>query len=416
MSLFGRHKVNEVFTPRRTDVNREVYVDRPDLEKELRRAIEGSQHPVVYGESGSGKSWLYKKVLGEMGAHVVTANSFTAQRLGSLTREIRIACGLGEQLTLSGMTESMNAEANAVVAKGGLASSRTYSVGEQDPLVGAFERLRSAAGSRAAILVIDNLEIIVGSEPLMSELSSIVTLLDDQRFNKYRVKLLLVGVPSVLREYFLKTSATHSVANRLTEVSEVSRLSPEQVNQLVSKGFRGLLKVDISDVDLDMWVYHINHVTLGYAQSVQEYSEQLGYLVEDAGWQGSLEQLREADARWLKQGLAVVSGHVAARMNERETKAGRRNQVLYALGRVGSSAFATGAVEKIVRQEFPESTEGISLAIAPILTDLSGGDHPLLKQSAAANEYEFRDARTLMALRVLLEKEATREKVRRVEP
>jgi RHS repeat-associated protein len=43
MLMFGRHRVNEVYTPRRTEVNRDVYVERPALEKELRRAIEGSQ-------------------------------------------------------------------------------------------------------------------------------------------------------------------------------------------------------------------------------------------------------------------------------------------------------------------------------------------------------------------------------------
>src|SRR5690606_983097 len=120
------------------------------------------------------------------------------------------------------------------------------------------------------------------------------------------------------------------------------------------------------------------------------------------------------DAKWLRQGLTYASGHVAVRMNERETKAGRRNQVLYALGRVTTPTFSTATVERIVRQEFPESTENTQLAIAPILTELSGGNNPIIKQSATANEYEFRDARFWMALRVLLEKEATREKVRRI--
>lgn len=413
--MFGRHKVNEVFTPRRTEVNREIYVERPALEKELRRAIEGSQHPVVYGESGSGKSWLYKKVLSELGAHVVAANSASAQRLGSLTREISVASGLSEQLVLKGLTETIQAEVNAVVAKGGGTAARSYDVAEGDPLYKAFARIRERAGSSLAVLVIDNLEIILSSQALMEELSSIITLLDDQRFAAHRVKLLLVGVPSVLRDYFLKVQASQSVANRLIEVSEVSRLGSDQVRELVTKGFRNLLKVDVTDEDLQAWIDHVNHVTLGYAQPVQEYCEQLGYIVEDAGWKGTAEQLREADARWLKQGLSYVSGHVAVRMNERETKAGRRNQVLFALGRVGSATFSTAAVERIVRQEFPESTDNIALAIGPILTELSNGEHPIIKPAAAANEYEFRDARYSMALRVLLQKEVTREKVRRLD-
>ena len=84
-----RHAVTDVFTPRRTDVNREIYVDRPDHEKELSRALKGSLHTIVYGESGSGKSWLYKKVLEDLQAEIATANCANALRFQSLTDEIR---------------------------------------------------------------------------------------------------------------------------------------------------------------------------------------------------------------------------------------------------------------------------------------------------------------------------------------
>jgi hypothetical protein len=59
LNLFGersRPKINEVFTPRRTEVNREIYVDRLGLEKSLIRALDGSLHAIIFGESGSGKS------------------------------------------------------------------------------------------------------------------------------------------------------------------------------------------------------------------------------------------------------------------------------------------------------------------------------------------------------------------------
>src|SRR5260370_36867684 len=84
-----RHAVNEVFTPRRTDVNREIYVDRVDLEKELGRTLTGSLHTIIFGESGSGKSWLYKKVLADMVAATAIANCAKALRFNSLPDEIR---------------------------------------------------------------------------------------------------------------------------------------------------------------------------------------------------------------------------------------------------------------------------------------------------------------------------------------
>ena len=126
LNLFGersRPKINEVFTPRRTEVNREIYVDRLDLEKSLIRALNGSLHAIIFGESGSGKSWLYKKVLSDISAKVATANCANASRLGSLTEEIKQVVAGEEPRKLSEQTEEMNAAVKAVVAEGGLRSS-----------------------------------------------------------------------------------------------------------------------------------------------------------------------------------------------------------------------------------------------------------------------------------------------------
>lgn len=412
--MFGRrHKVNEVFTPRRTDVNREIYVERPELEKELRRSLEGSLHTIIFGESGSGKSWLYKKVLSDLKAEIATANCANALRFGSLTAEIAQVVGLEEPRRLTEISEEMSAGVKAVVAEGGLSSTRKYEYYEGDPLLGCFRALRDKAGAGSAILVIDNLEMIFGSPDLMKELASIITLLDDERYAKYKVDLLIVGVPSGVKEYFSQTQA--SVANRVSEVTEVSSLAEEQVARLVQKGFVDLLKVDIDDDTLSSWQRHIFNVTMGFAQHVQEYCEQLGYVVEDAGWKGDTAHLNIADAQWLKKGLSQASGTIAYLMNERDTKIGRRNQVLYVLGRINKRVFHANEVETSLREEFPNTTADITLAVGQMLSELAGGDAPIIKKSAKGPTYEFRDARFAMALRVLLQKDAVKEKVTKLD-
>ena len=308
LSMFSsRHAVNEVFTPRRTDVNRDIYVDRPELEKELYRALGGSLHTIIFGESGSGKSWLYKKILADMKARTATANCANALRFGSLTDEIHHVVISEKPKRLSGVEEGMDASVKAVFAEGGLKSTRKYEVAEPDPLLDCFRGLREKAGDRVAVLIIDNLELVFGSEPLMQELASIITLLDDTRYSEYNVKLLIVGVPSGVKEYLSKMHA--SVANRIAEISEVSSLSKEEVGKLVEKGFVDLLKVDIAAEVLRLWQEHIFLVTMGFAQHVQEYCEQLGYIVEDSGWKASLEHLKLADAAWLKKGLSQARNY-----------------------------------------------------------------------------------------------------------
>lgn len=412
--MFGRRlAVNEVFTPRRTDVNREVYVERPDLEKELRRALGGSLHTIIFGESGCGKSWLYKKVIADLGAYSLSANCANALRFGSLTAEIKQVVQLEAPKRLSGMSEEKSAGVSAVFAEGGLTSTRNYEFAELDPLLECFRFMRDAAGQRLTVLVIDNLEMIFRSEALMSELASIITLLDDKRYAQYAVKLLIVGVPSGVKEYFLATNA--SVANRVAEMSEVSSLSEQQVAAFVKKGFVDLLKVHLDDETLTVWQRHVARVTMGFAQHVQEYCEQLGYVVEDAGWLGADPHLLQADGQWLKRGLSEASVRIASWMNERETKIGRRNQVLYVLGKIEKRVFSISEVEAMLRAEFPKSTADTTLAVGQMLGELANGGKPIIKRSAKGSSYEFKDARFAMALRVLLQKDPTRETITKVE-
>jgi hypothetical protein len=408
-----RHAVNEVFTPRRTDVNREIYVDRPELEKELRRTLDGSLHTIIFGESGSGKSWLYKKVLADMEAQTATANCANALRFHSLTDEIRQVVTSESPKRLSEVAEEMGASVKVVFAEGGLKSTRKYEVGESDPLLDCFRILREKAGSNIAVLIIDNLEMIFSSGQLMEELASIITLLDDSRYAEYKVKLLIVGVPSGVKDYLSKTH--QSVANRISEMSEVSSLSQEEVARLVEKGFVALLKVKIDQPTLQSWQEHIFQVTMGFAQHVQEYCEQLGYILEDANWTASSEHLRLADAAWLKKGLSQASGTIALLMNERVTKVGRRNQVLYVLGRINKHIFHVNEVETLLREAFPASTAETTLAVGQILSELTGGDNPIIKRSSKGPTYEFKDARFAMALRVLLQKDTVKEKVTKLD-
>lgn len=59
--FFSKLKPEEVFTPRSPEVNSEMYIARPDLEKALKNALRSSLHVIIHGESGTGKSWLYKQ-------------------------------------------------------------------------------------------------------------------------------------------------------------------------------------------------------------------------------------------------------------------------------------------------------------------------------------------------------------------
>lgn len=110
-----RQEISSVFTPRNESVNLEMYVERPELEKELLRSIKGSMNTFISGESGNGKSWLYKKVLESKKINYVIANCANASRLGSLTDAIFkavVPAGVASKTTYS---ENKKAGVSAVV-------------------------------------------------------------------------------------------------------------------------------------------------------------------------------------------------------------------------------------------------------------------------------------------------------------
>lgn len=102
--------------------------------------------------------------------------------------------------------------------------------------------------------------------------------------------------------------------------------------------------------------------------------------------------------RSLTHPYAVIEHH----MNERDTKTGRRNQALFALGRVESEYFKAQEIETKLRKAFPTSTQDTTLNVPQMLAAFSQGDRPILRRSPKGDAYTFVDPRYRMVLRAML--------------
>ncbi|MCI1009913.1 ATP-binding protein [Pseudomonas oryzihabitans] len=410
-----RPDVSEVFTPRAQAPNSKTYIARPDLEKRLSRSIKGSLHTLIHGESGSGKTWLYKKVLRDVDAHVSIVNCANASLKGSILKEIDDAIFPNGKKKLTGYTEKTSAEVGAVVAKGTIDHNNSFQFSDGDTLQTAYAQLKKDSGSRNPILVFDNLEAIYSDKNLMRELANIILLLDDSRYAKFNIKFLLVGVPRDITTYFSKLENMSSVGNRIEEIPEVDCLSSIQVKELLHKGLVTELKIDIDTETEKKFSNHVFSVTLGIPQRVQEYCEKLAYSIQDSNWVASPSHLEDSDKQWLESGLKQAYQTIEGLMNEKETKAGRRNQTLYTLTKITKNSFTVSEVEDLLRQEFPTSTEGIKLAIGQILSELATQENTVIKRTAKGNGFQFTDARYLMCMRLMLRKNNFTEKISKIE-
>lgn len=400
--MFRRPKITDVFTPRMSDVNESMYVHRPLHEKLLSRALRRNSHTLIFGDSGNGKSWLYKKVLDDQDVSYVVANCANASRMGSLTKEICYSLVEPGTVRKLGFSEEKAAEINAYFAKGGLKHVGEYKIFSEEPLLEAFKLFNDSVPDKK-ILVLDNLESMFDSDELMAELADIVILLDDARYSSCNINILIVGIPTGVLQYFRETKNSESVSNRITEIEKVGGLEPEQVKLIVSKGF-SQLKVSLTDSSLTEISNHVWNVTLGIAQRVHEYCEILAFEIEDAGWKYVSELLAETDKQWLIQGLRHSYQVVESHLNSRETSVARRNQVIFCIAKVQVHQFDSNVIDNLIRREFPGTIPETNMGVGSILAELSKGGNPLLNKNDAANSYSIRDPRYLMCIRIMLYK------------
>ena len=87
--MFGiKFKPEEVFTPKGSVVNAEMYIERPELENALEKAIRKPKHIIIHGESGSGKTWLYKNLFKKLDINYEVLNATTVITFGSIINAI----------------------------------------------------------------------------------------------------------------------------------------------------------------------------------------------------------------------------------------------------------------------------------------------------------------------------------------
>lgn len=395
-------EVTDVFTPRNSNVNLNMYIHRPELEKSLLRSVKRNTHTLVFGESGNGKSWLYKKVLDENNIPYVVVNCANASRRNSITEVIYesiIPPGTAQKL---GYDEDKKAEVNAVFAKGALNHSAKYELSQEEPLLRAFKHFNSLH-SQKKIIVLDNLESIFDSAELMDELANIIILLDDSAYSENNVNLLIVGVPNDVLHYYRATKNLESVANRITEARKVESLDFQQVYDLIKKGFE-LLEIDILGPDLMKLTTHIYSVTLGIAQRVHEYGEHLAYAIQDNDGIYETKLIENTDFNWLIESFRQTYQVIEEHLNSRETTVARRNQVIFCIAKIMQHQFDSNDVERLIREEFPETIANTNMGIGAILATLSRGEKPLLNRNSKNNNYSVRDARYIMCIKLMLSK------------
>lgn len=405
-------KPEDVFTPRSPQINEGMYVDRPELERQIRNALSGQKNIILYGESGNGKTWLYNRVFQARGVHFEVLNLGFAKLHSDLRPVIRDKLGdfgVIEQTDVRGEVKSGFMPQNVGVQ---VTNTTTKSMVPKSDLVTLFSNTRQRAGTKPAVIVFDNFEQIVSQDEIIQQISSILILLDDPVLAASNVKIMIVGVPGDIKAMIGKSSNATTISNRVTEIDEVERLSLDQSKELMERGFVSKLKLKF-EIDKDLAFQRIAWLTDRIAQHIHELCLTIArQSVEFNNGRVTDDVLAASIEDWLKDSLSSDYTVVEQHMNSRETKTGRKNQTLFALGACDLEDFKNKDIDAVVRAEFPNSTKDTLLDIPGMMSKFSSSDNPLIRRTKKDDAYRFVSPKYRMAIRAILEK-GPNEKVRR---
>lgn len=396
---------HEVFTPKSFEVNNSMYVRRVELETRLIDAFPSNKFIVIHGESGNGKTWLFKKVFADQGIHYEVVNLGNASGADSLDKAFAVKLGEwgSKQKTSEGTASGATAKPMGIGIDHRLDTSTSYAA--KSPFHHLVEEVRRRCGNdKRCAIIFDNFEAIVDNAKLIQELAGIILNADDESFAKHNVQLVIVGTPTNLKQTIVQLSKSASVANRLVEIPEVARMSSDEAAQLMEQGFvnelglsfaKDLSKVTVFDEiawNTDRIAQHIQELCLLIAQHANRNARQI-----------SKEVIEKSTETWVNDTLSADIATIHGSMNARDTRIGRKNQALYALGQCKLEDFKDTDIEAILRKHF--DVGGATLNIAQILSGFADEANPIVTRNPQADAWRFVSPKYRMAIRALLKKE-----------
>lgn len=276
---------------------------------------------------------------------------------------------------------------------------RTYS---PSPFHQICTILRTRAASRHAVLVFENFEQICQKPDLVSEIASILVLCDDDAIASKNIRVLIVGASDEMRKLISAYPNATTIANRLLELPEVSRLSITDSKALLRRGLVEKLGLAF-DGSEDELLSRIAFTADGTAQHIHEIGLHVANQAIETASKISSGIVRQAERDWINESLTTDVNIIESQMNSKSTKIGRKNQVLYALGQTESDTFSANDVEDLIRQIFNGSNEDQKINAGAIMAEFSKAVNPLIKKSASGEAYRFVSPKYRTCLRIMLD-------------
>lgn len=394
----------EVFNPRK-EYEKTMYIARPNHERQFKNALRTELCILVHGQSGTGKTWLTRRVLTEEGYYFKPINLATASISNSIASCFRNTMTRENWQIKTKYTETKRANIKIPIASSGVSHTAEY-LNDIDYFIEflKFMKYRDKIKNKKRYIVFENFEAIIGNDELVKELSNLIILIDDDEVLKYNTKIIVVAATSDIQSYFKKVRNVNTLDNRIIELPEIRTLSTQQSFELVERGFSRLDILFDSKELKEYFKTEIAWITGGVPQRLQEFCLELSLVCEENNWVAKKEFITIAVKTWLSTSLNKNYAAISKIFSHDTKKISRKNQVLFCLGLRENEIFNSAEITKDMIEEFSESIKNKNPNVTKILNGFCLTDPIILYKDDNTKKYRFADNKFTLCLRSMMYK------------
>ena len=390
-------------------MNSVMYVNRPEHEDALRRGVQTGYNLVVFGDSGCGKSWLYKKVFKDEDIFYQIVDFSGAENVDDVDIQMLEIVSEYEEWTEKERKETSSTDIKPSRIGIGKEHETTFERNEKSPFIRLLSAIRGFAGKRTSYLVLENLEYILDRPDIVRKIQMMLLALDDPNIGQHNVQICLVGVPSEIKEILADGNRYQTISNRVYEVPELTRIERRSVDLLVVRGLEQELEYNFESKTFCCG--RIAFVTYQIPQYVHDVCLHVALRAEDQLNTVDPDTVDEAVQDWIRsnsrQGIEFIRKWIMA---DRSAK-GVRAKTMFAISRLDKHFFEASDVTDVLRKEFPKTFGDSKIQTLRTLRTMTAGDDKFLKCDAERQLFRVSTPHLRSALRVCLKKKIRDEGV-----
>lgn len=349
MNIFkAKLEPDQIFDPR-GEYNPDMYIPRPKYEDDLDYAFNSNMCILVHGQSGTGKTWLTRRVMDNKGIFYKVINLATASCSRSIYSCFQQIMARENWKIRTNYTEKKSASIGIPgTAQGLLEANVSYNISIDyylEFLKFMSYRAKDKDKDKKRYIVFENFEAILDDKQLIKELTNLITLVDDDEVIKYKTKFIIIGATKDIHQFFKDTPNINTIENRIFELPEVSTLTLQQSHELINRGFKKL-KINFRNDDLKTeCLQNFTRVTGGIPQRVQELCLMFAQICyKNHNDIVNTEWIDESISRWIKTSLNKNYVFVSRLLKYESRSESFRNQVLYCLAQKDKLFFTSSEI------------------------------------------------------------------------